>query len=58
MTLFFSFAGSFMLNHYSTRMIQDIWLQPDGKTIEVQFFNAFWVSKINKNITLMKIKMI
>ena len=44
MTLFFSFMGAFMLNGYSTKMIQDIYLLPDGRNIEVVFFNAFWVS--------------
>jgi hypothetical protein len=44
MTLFFSAMGSWMLHHYSTRMIQDLYVMPDGRTIEVTFFNAFWVS--------------
>ena len=42
-TLFFSFMGSFMLNSYSTKMVQDIYLLPDGRSIEVNYFNAFWV---------------
>ena len=33
-----------MLHHYSTKMISDIYLLPDGKSIEVQYFNAFWVN--------------
>ena len=52
MTLFFSFMGSYMLHHYSTRMIQDIYLLPDGRTIEVSFFNAFWVSSSADNFWL------
>jgi hypothetical protein len=46
MTLFFSFVGALMLNNYSTKMLQDIWLLPDGRNIEVTYFNAFWVSAI------------
>ncbi|TNV71922.1 hypothetical protein FGO68_gene17578 [Halteria grandinella] len=48
MTLFFSFMGGMMLNSYSTKMIQDIWLMPDGRHIEVTFFNAFWIPKTEK----------
>jgi hypothetical protein len=48
MTLFFSAMGSWMLHHYSTRMIQDLYVMPDGRTIEVTFFNAFWVSFFEK----------
>ena len=49
MTLFFSFMGAFMLNNYSTKMIQDIYLLPDGKYIDVMYFNAFWVSEAIAN---------
>ena len=44
MTLMFSLAGTYMINYYSTRMIEDIYLMPDGQFIEVKFHNAFWVN--------------
>ena len=41
-----------MLQHYSTRMIQDIYLLPDGRTIELNFFNAFWVPKQGERLRI------
>lgn len=40
----FSLTGARMLHHYSTRMVNDIWLLEDGKHIEIEFMNAWMVS--------------
>lgn len=41
-------GGARMLNHYSTRMINNLWLLKDGKTVEVQYMNAFFLPKSEK----------
>ena len=43
--IIFSLTGARMLHHYSTRMCNNIWLYEDGKHIEVEFLNAWLVSK-------------
>eukprot|EP00347_Sterkiella_histriomuscorum_P011810 403371013 len=48
MTLMFSLIGSFMIQHYSTRMINNIYILPDGQHIEIEYFNAFWIPKKEK----------
>ena len=40
--------GSRMLHHYSTRMVNNLWILQDGKHIEVQFMNAFFLPKTEK----------
>ena len=37
-----------MLHHYSTRMVNNIWLMEDGKHIEVEFMNAWFLQKTEK----------
>lgn len=43
MSLGFSLLGTYAINYYSTRMIEDIYVLKDGDWIEVKFHNAFWV---------------
>ena len=43
--IIFSLTGARMLHHYSTRMVHNIWLLPDGRTIEVEFMSAFLTPK-------------
>jgi hypothetical protein len=45
MIVMFSMIGGVMLHNYSVRMINNIWLLPDGKSIEIQFMNAFMIPK-------------
>ena len=40
-----SLIGSYALNYYSTRMVNDLWLFDDGKTVEIEFMNAFFPPK-------------
>ena len=42
MMILFSVSGSSLLQYYSKRMINDIWLEQDGSHVEVQFMNAFF----------------
>lgn len=37
-----------MLHYYSTRMINNIWLLEDGKHVEIEFMDAFFVNKTEK----------
>ena len=41
----FSLIGARMLHYYSTRMINNMWLLPDGKRVEVEFMSAFMMPK-------------
>jgi len=34
-----------MLHHYSSRMVSDMWLNEDGKTVHIDYMNAFFNSK-------------
>ena len=43
-----SIGGAGMLNYYSTRMINDLWVHSDGKHVEIQFMNAFFMPKTKK----------
>ena len=45
LTVGMSLVGSYALNYYSTRFINDVWLMEDGKTVEVEFLNAFFPTK-------------
>ena len=42
-TILLNLTGSRMLNYYSTRMVSSMWLLKDGKRVEIQFMNAFFV---------------
>ena len=42
-TVLLNLLGSRMLNYYSTRMINSVWLLRDGKHVEVEFMNAFFL---------------
>ena len=44
-TVLLNLLGSRMLHYYSTRMINSMWLLRDGKTVEVEFMNAFFLAK-------------
>ena len=46
--IIFSGTGARALHHYSTRTVHNIWLLPDGKHIEVEFFSAFLNPKTEK----------
>jgi hypothetical protein len=35
-----------MLHHYSSRMINNMWLYADGRHVEVEFLNAYLVSSL------------
>jgi len=37
----FSMTGARFLHYYSTRMVHNLYLLPDGKQIEVEYFSAF-----------------
>ena len=43
-----SLIGSYALNYYSSRMINDVWLMEDGTTVEIAFMNAFFIPKTQK----------
>ena len=43
-TVMLNFLGSRMLHYYSTRTINNLWLLKDGRHVEVEFMNAFFVS--------------
>ena len=45
MIVIFSLAGARALHHYSVRMIHNIWLLPDNKSVQVEFFGAFTMPK-------------
>ena len=47
-TVMASLIGSRMLDYYSTKMVSNIWLHRDGRTIEVDFMNAFFLPKSGK----------
>ncbi len=42
-TVLLNLLGSRMLNHYSTRMVNSMCLLRDGKTVEIEFMNAFFL---------------
>ena len=37
-----------MLHHYSTKMVNNIWLMKDGKHVEVEFMSAFMLPATKK----------
>ena len=43
-----SIGGMFLLHHYSTRMIKDLWIYKNGEHIEVDFMSAFFNPKSEK----------
>jgi len=45
LTIGLNLIGSKMLHYYSTRMINNIWLLEDGKTVQIEFMDAFFVNK-------------
>jgi hypothetical protein len=47
-TVLLNLLGSRMLNHYSTRMVNSMWLMRDGKHVEVEFMNAFFLPQTKK----------
>jgi len=44
-TVLLNLLGSRMLHYYSTRMVNNMWLLRDGKTVEIEFMNAFFLPK-------------
>ena len=44
-TVLLNLLGSRMLHFYSTRMVNNMWLLRDGKTVEIEFMNAFFLQK-------------
>ena len=44
-TVLLSLLGSRMLHYYSTRMINNIWIFKDGRNVEIEFMNAFFLQK-------------
>ena len=40
-TVLLNLIGARMLHYYSSRMVNNMWLHRDGKTVEVEFMNAF-----------------
>jgi len=44
-SLFFTGSSSAMLQYYSKRMAENIYLLESGKMIEIEFFNAFLENK-------------
>ena len=42
--LFLNGTGTLMLNYYSTRMAENIYIYENGRMLEVDYFNAFFVS--------------
>jgi hypothetical protein len=42
-TVLLNLLGSRMLNYYSSKMVNSIWLLRDGKNVEVEFMNAFFM---------------
>lgn len=47
-TVLLAMTGSRMLQYYSSRMVNNMWLLKDGKTIEVEFMNAFFLQKTKR----------
>jgi len=47
-TVLINLLGSRMLHYYSTRMINNIWILRDGKTVEIELMNAFFLSKTRR----------
>ena len=45
LTIGLNLIGSSMLHYYSTRMINNIWILEDGRSVEVEFMDAFFVNK-------------
>jgi len=43
-----SLIGSRFLHHYSSRMVNDLWIYGDGKHVEIQFMNAFFLPRTEK----------
>ena len=37
-----------MLQYYSTRMVNNMWLNKDGKYVDIEFMNAFGLPKTEK----------
>jgi hypothetical protein len=47
-TVLLNLLGSRMLNHYSSRMVNNMWLLKDGKNVEIEFMNAFFLPETRK----------
>ena len=45
LTIGLNLIGSSMLHYYSTRMVNNIWILEDGRSVEVEFMDAFFVNK-------------
>lgn len=39
-----SLTGARMLQNYSSRMVNNMWILRDGKNVKIEFLNAFFVS--------------
>ena len=48
LTIGLNLIGSRMLHYYSTRMVNNIWILEDGKSVEIEFMDAFFVNKTEK----------
>mmetsp|Transcript_18648 Transcript_18648/g.17739 ORF Transcript_18648/g.17739 Transcript_18648/m.17739 type:complete len:134 (-) Transcript_18648:135-536(-) len=44
----FSLVGSYALHYYSTKMVNDIYLLPDGKHVQINFMSAFWFPRVDQ----------
>ncbi len=47
-TVLLALSGSRMLQYYSSRMVNNMWLMKDGKTVEIEFMNAFFLQKTRR----------
>ena len=47
-TVLLSLTGSRMLDYYSRRMINNLWLHKDGKTVEIDYMSAFFLPRSEK----------
>ena len=47
-TVLFNLLGTRMLNYYSTRMCNNIYLLKDGKHVEIELMNAFMMNETRK----------
>lgn len=46
-TVMLNFLGARMLNYYSSRMVNGMWLLRDGKRVEIEFMNAFFLPRVD-----------
>lgn len=45
-TILLNLLGTRMLHYYSTRMVNSVWLHRNGQLVDIEFMNAFFVSRI------------